>query len=82
MDSFLKGGIETQAMTEIAGEFGSGKSQLCYSLCVTANMPIDKEGLGGNVIFIDTENTFRPERINQIAENRGINQPEDILKKI
>ncbi len=69
-------------MTEIAGEFGSGKSQLCYSLCVTANMPIDKEGLGGNVIFIDTENTFGPERINQIAENRGINQPEDILKKI
>ena len=45
LDSFLKGGIETQAMTEIAGEFGSGKSQLCYILCVTANMPIEKEGL-------------------------------------
>jgi DNA repair protein RadA len=39
LDSFLKGGIETQAMTEIAGEFGSGKSQLCYTLCVTSNMP-------------------------------------------
>ena len=39
LDSFLKGGIETQAMTEIAGEFGSGKSQLCYTLCVTGNMP-------------------------------------------
>jgi DNA repair protein RadA len=81
LDSFLKGGIETQAMSEIAGEFGSGKSQLCYTLCVTANMPTDKEGLGGNVIFIDTENTFRPERINQIAENRGINDPEQILRK-
>ena len=59
-------------MTEIAGEFGSGKSQLCYTLCVTGNMSEKKGGLGGNVIFIDTENTFRPERIHQIAENRGI----------
>jgi len=82
LDSFLKGGIETQAMTEIAGEFGSGKSQLCYTLCVTANMPKDKDGLGGNVIFIDTENTFRPERIHQIAENRGIKEPDEILRKI
>ena len=82
LDSFLKGGIETQAMTEITGEFGSGKSQLCYTLCVTDNMPTDKEGLGGNVIFIDTENTFRPERIHQIAENRGISEPENILRKI
>jgi DNA repair protein RadA len=49
---------------------------------VTANIPADKEGLGGNVIFIDTENTFRPERIHQIAENRGINDPEQILRKI
>ena len=45
LDSFLKGGIETQAMSEIAGEFGSGKSQLCYTLCVTANMARDKGGL-------------------------------------
>jgi DNA repair protein RadA len=81
LDSFLKGGIESQAMTEIAGEFGSGKSQLCYTLCVTANMSADKEGLEGNVIFIDTENTFRPERIHQIAENRGINDPEQILRQ-
>jgi DNA repair protein RadA len=82
LDSFLKGGSETQAMSEIAGEFGSGKSQLCYTLCVTANMARDKESLVGNVIFIDTENIFRPERIHQIAENRGINEPEDILRKI
>ena len=82
LDSFLKGGIETQAMTEIAGEFASGKSQICYTLCVTANIPVDKSGLGGNVIFIDTENTFRAERILQIAENRGINDPDQILRKI
>src|SRR5215468_7374362 len=82
LDSFLKGGIETQAITEIAGEFGSGKSQICYALCVTANMPLDRKGLGGNVIFIDTENTFRSERIFQIAEHRGISVPDEILRRI
>jgi DNA repair protein RadA len=82
LDSFLKGGIETQAITEIAGEFGSGKSQICYTLCVTANMPLDRKGLGGNVIFIDTENTFRAERIFQIAEHKGISQPDEIPRRI
>jgi DNA repair protein RadA len=82
LDFFLKGGIESQAITEIAGEFGSGKSQICYTLCATANMPLDKKGFGGNVIFIDTENTFRAERIFQIAEHRGINEPNEILRKI
>jgi len=82
LDSFLKGGIETQAITEIAGEFGSGKSQICYTLCVTANTPLDRKGLGGNVIFIDTENTFRSERIFQIAEHRGISVPDEILRRI
>ena len=42
LDSFLKGGFETQAITEIAGEFGSGKSQICYTLCVTANMDLEE----------------------------------------
>jgi DNA repair protein RadA len=82
LDSFLKGGIETQAITEIAGEFGSGKSQICYTLCVTANTALDRKGLGGNVIFIDTENTFRAERIFQIAEHQGISEPDEILRKI
>ena len=45
-------------------------------------MSTDKKGLGGNVIFIDTENTFRPERIHQIAENRGIKELDEILRKI
>jgi DNA repair protein RadA len=76
-DSFLGGGIETQALTEIAGEFGSGKSQLCYTLCVTANISNKDNG----VIFVDTENTFRAERVHQIAESRGLDA-EDILKKI
>jgi DNA repair protein RadA len=67
-DLFLGGGIETQALTWIAGEFGSGKSQLCYTLCVTANTSNE----GNGVIFVDTENTFRAERVHQIAESRGL----------
>jgi DNA repair protein RadA len=82
LDELLSGGIETQAVTEIAGEFGSGKSQLCHTLSVIANMPKANGGLGGNVIFIDTENTFRPERIHQIAEAYGIADPENILSSI
>jgi DNA repair protein RadA len=81
LNSFLKGGIETQAMTEIAGEYASGKTQLCYTLCVTATLPLNKGGLDGSVIFVDTENTFRSERVHQIAENRGMH-PDKVLQKI
>src|SRR5215204_5373314 len=56
-DLFLGGGIETQALTEIAGEFGSGKSQLCYTLCVTVNIQNKDNG----IIFVDTENAFKAE---------------------
>src|SRR5215469_11325082 len=82
LDSFLKGGIETQAITEITVQFGNGKSQICYTLCVTANTPLDRKGLGGNVIFIDTENTFRSERIFQIGEKRRIAVADEILRRI
>jgi DNA repair protein RadA len=76
-DLFLGGGIETQALTEIAGEFGSGKSQICYTLCVTANMSNKDNG----IIFVDTENAFRAERVHQIAESRG-QDAEGIMKRI
>ena len=66
-DSFLKGGIETQAITEIAREFGSGKSQICHTLCVTANIKQENKKVAGkvtsleegnnNVIFIDIPRT-------------------------
>jgi DNA repair protein RadA len=72
LDSLLKGGIETQAITEFWGDFGSGKSQLCHTLCVTAQLPVKDGGFGGGVIFVDTESTFRPERVYQIAEARGL----------
>lgn len=60
-------GIETQAVTEFYAEFGSGKSQLCHTLCVLSQQPTEQHGLGGNVIYLDTEGTFRPERVKQIA---------------
>jgi len=96
LDTFLNGGIETQAVTEIAGEFGTGKSQICHTLCVTANTQKEKPRSGGsgsssattststdhNVIFIDTENTFRAERVHQIVETRRIRSVEEILKRI
>ena len=69
-------------MTEVTGEYGSGKTELCYTLCVTANLPLNKGGFNGSVMFVDTEITFRPERIHQIAENRGIGAPDKILHKI
>lgn len=76
LDELLLGGIETQAITEFYGEFGSGKSQICHTLCVTAQQPPSDGGLGGGVILIDTEGTFRPERVDQIARARGLDASE------
>src|SRR5947208_4019437 len=72
LDELLLGGIETQAVTEFYGEFGSGKSQICHTLCATARQPIESGGLAGGIIYIDTEGTFRPERVEQIARARGL----------
>jgi len=81
LDDLLLGGIETQAMTEFYGEFGSGKSQVCHTLCVMAKQPIEAGGLESSVIYIDTEGTFRPERVEQIARSRGFD-PTEILKNV
>ncbi len=67
LNELLGGGIETQAMTEFIGEYGVGKTQLCLMLCVTAQLPVEKAGLDGNVVYIDTEGTFMPERVFEIA---------------
>ncbi len=72
LNKILGGGIETGAITELIGEFGSGKTQLCFTLSVLAQMPVDQGGFGGKVCVIDTEGTFLPERIKQIAESRGL----------
>ena len=76
LDALLEGGIETRAITEFYGEFGSGKSQICHTLSVTAQQAKESRGLGGAVLYIDTEGTFRPERVKQIAEGRGLDSNE------
>ncbi|WP_291766132.1 DNA repair and recombination protein RadA [Caldivirga sp. UBA161] len=81
LDELLGGGIETRAITELAGEFGSGKTNFCHQLSVMVQLPEDKGGLKGRALFIDTENTFRPERIVQIAKYRGLD-PKEALKNI
>jgi DNA repair protein RadA len=81
LDELMGGGFETQAITEFFGEFGSGKTQLCFQLAVNATMPFEKGGLEGEVIVIDTENTFRPERIVQIANAMDMD-PVETLHKI
>jgi DNA repair protein RadA len=81
LDELLGGGIETKAITEVVGEFGSGKTQLCHQLSVMVQLPEDKGGLRAKALYIDTENTFRPERIMQIAKYRGLD-PHEALKNI
>ncbi len=65
---FGGGGLETQAMTEFYGEFGSGKTQIAHQLAVNVQLPVERGGLDGSAIMIDTENTFRPERIKEMVE--------------
>ncbi len=82
LDNLLGGrGVETKAITEAFGAYGSGKSQLGFSLAVNAQLPFEKGGAEGKSVIIDTEGTFRPERIRQIAETKGAN-PENVLKNI
>lgn len=62
------GGIETGSITEMFGEFRTGKTQLCHTLAVTCQLPIDQGGGEGKAMYIDTEGTFRPERLLAVAE--------------
>jgi DNA repair protein RadA len=81
LDNLLGGGIETRSITELYGEFGSGKTQICHTLCVSVQKNAQLSRLTGNALYIDTENTFRPERIVSIANARNLN-PEPILENI
>ncbi|MGZ5551725.1 MAG: DNA repair and recombination protein RadA, partial [Nitrososphaeraceae archaeon] len=71
-DDLLGGGFEVNAITEIYGEFGSGKTQICHTSSVMVQQKRTEGGLEGGVIYIDTENTFRPERIVSISKARNI----------
>src|SRR3989304_3633273 len=81
-DALLGGrGIESRAITEAFGAFGSGKTQVGLTLAVNVQLPLESGGANGKCVFIDTEGTFRPSRIKQIAEKLGTN-PEKVLKNI
>jgi DNA repair protein RadA len=81
LDTLLGGGIETQAVTEFHGAFGSGKTQVGFQLTINVQLPPEKGGLGGACIFVDAENTFRPGRIKQMAEAQGLDSKK-ILENI
>lgn len=81
LDELIGGGVETQAITEVHGGFGSSKTQLAHQLAVTVQIPEEEGGLGKKALYIDTEATFRPERVKQMAESMGMD-PEEVLKNI
>ncbi len=82
LDNLLGGkGIESKAVTEAFGAYGSGKTQLGLSLAIGVQLPKEKGGPEGKCVFIDTEGTFRPARVRQIAEKKGLD-PEKSLKNI
>mmetsp|Transcript_33236 Transcript_33236/g.77246 ORF Transcript_33236/g.77246 Transcript_33236/m.77246 type:complete len:378 (-) Transcript_33236:163-1296(-) len=81
LDRLLGGGIETGQITEIFGEFRCGKTQLCHTLCVACQLPIENGGGESKALYIDTEGTFRPERLLSIAQRYGLNE-EDVLENV
>ncbi|VVB58692.1 DNA repair and recombination protein RadA [Candidatus Anstonella stagnisolia] len=81
LDALIGGGVETMSITECYGKFSSGKSQIGFQLCVNVQKPKEEGGLGGSVLFIDSESTFRPERIKQLAEVAGMDA-DTVLKNI
>lgn len=81
LDALLGGGVETMAITEVFGEFRCGKTQLAHTLCVTCQLPLSEGGGAGRACFIDTEGTFRPEKILEIAARFGVD-PQEALDNI
>mmetsp|Transcript_1807 Transcript_1807/g.4614 ORF Transcript_1807/g.4614 Transcript_1807/m.4614 type:complete len:329 (-) Transcript_1807:348-1334(-) len=81
LDKILRGGIETGSITELIGEFRTGKTQICHNISVSAQLSCDKGGGDGRAIYLDTEGTFRPERIVDIAKRFELN-PSDVLDNI
>lgn len=81
LDKLLQGGIETGSITEIFGEFRTGKTQLCHTLAVTCQLPIDNSGGEGKCLYIDSEGTFRPERLLAVAERYGLSGA-DVLDNV
>jgi len=81
IDELVGGGLETQTITEFYGEYGVGKSVLCHQLAVNAQLPFERGGLNGSALYLDSENTFRPEWIIRMAEPLGLD-PQETAQKI
>ena len=81
LDELLGGGVETQAISEFSGEFGTGKTQIAHQIAVNVQLPPSQGGLEGEVVYIDTESTFRPERIVDMAKGGGLD-PAKALERI
>ncbi len=81
LDSLLGGGVPVPCTLELVGPAGSGKTQLCHQLAVMVQLPPARGGLGAKALYVDTEGTFRPERIAEIAKYRGLD-PEEALERI
>lgn len=81
LDKLLNGGMETGSITELFGEFRTGKTQLCHTLAVTCQLPVSQNGGEGKCLFIDSEGTFRPDRILSICDRFKLNS-EDVLNNI
>jgi len=81
LDELVGGGLETQTITEFYGEYGVGKSILCHQLAVNAQLPIEQGGLNGGALYVDTENTFRPEWVVRMSRPLGLD-PETVGKNI
>ncbi|HEX4919287.1 MAG TPA: helix-hairpin-helix domain-containing protein, partial [Candidatus Bathyarchaeia archaeon] len=71
-DELIGGGLETQTITEVYGEYGVGKSILCHQLAVNVQLPVERGGLNGGALYLDTEQTFRPEWIVRMAKSAGL----------
>ncbi|OYT34758.1 MAG: DNA repair and recombination protein RadA [Candidatus Aenigmarchaeota archaeon ex4484_52] len=80
-DELLGGGFESGSIIECYGAFGSAKTQLAHQLAVNVQLPIDKGGANGGCLYIDTEHTFRPERIIEMAKAKSMDEKK-ILENI
>jgi len=81
LDDLLGGGIETKTITEFFGEYGTGKTQICHQLSVNVQLPPERGGLNGKAVYIDTEGTFRWERIEAMARGLGLD-PDEVMENI
>ena len=81
LDTLLGGGFESNSITELFGEFRTGKTQICHTLCVTCQLPRNEGGGEGKAIYIDTEGTFRPEKLAPIAERFGLD-PKEVIENV